>query len=278
MLLSIQYTLLQHQLRNNFKFVYDMKKLIGYIGIFIILILVAGSCKIKEPIANTKSLSWYLDRDLRVIKTDPRIYLNNSYFSNSGGSLQWSGTVALPAATSIGTVSIDNATDPTSVKFYSGATQLNPDVPAAFRVDASNYVGFTLTFDPAWRDVPVDNTIYYYGAFPSQPPGTSAQSYQVIIPFNCTLIGYSLTTKSSAACSAETGTLSVRVNNTTDILLSNAITWGVGGAWNLNFFSSALLNTNISAGDEIEMKLLTPTWATDATEMLLSTTLYFKNR
>ena len=145
-------------------------------------------------------------------------------------------------------------------------------------VTAAHPVDFTLIFDPVSCTTPLDNTLYYYGVFNQGGLVTTANVKTVIIPFNCTLVGYSLVTKSTVACSAETGTLSVRINNTTDVQLSTAITWGVGGGYALNWFSSAVLNTNITAGDKIEMKLLTPTWATDATVIYLTTILYFKNR
>lgn len=143
---------------------------------------------------------------------------------------------------------------------------------------SANNIGFSMTFDPLMYTSPADNATYYYGGLNTAGLQTNTSSKAVLIPFNCTLIGYTLVTQSTAACSAETGTLSVRINST-DTELSNAITWGVGGAYYLNYFSSVVLNISITAGDKMQMKILTPTWpVTNASSIYMTTTLYFKNR
>jgi hypothetical protein len=157
---------------------------------------------------------------------------------------------------------------------YATAQDLFDGLATKAPTSADN-VGFSIIIETAGLATPLDATTYYTGclAYATGWATTATVNY-IYIPFNCTLIGYSIATRSTAACSAETGTLSVRVNNSTDILLSNTITWGVGGAYFINYFSNSNINGNITAGDRIALKLLTPTWATDATGILVSVVLY----
>lgn len=144
------------------------------------------------------------------------------------------------------------------------------------QIDAKN-AGFTITFDPGSYSTPTDNTTYYYGAFQSLGMTTGAALRQVVIPYNCTLVGWSVTERSTATPSGEASTLYVRINNTTDVSLTNALIFHAPNA-PISTYRGVGLTTNLTAGDKIEMKLLTATWATDATSIMLTTTLYFNYR
>ena len=145
-------------------------------------------------------------------------------------------------------------------------------------IDPKTSVTFTITCDPAAYPTPTDGITLYYGSMMAAGMSTGAATRQKTVPFNCTLVGYSLATRSTAAASNETSSVYVRVNNTTDVLLSNAVTFAVGGGSFVNYFSSGALNTNLTAGDKLECKFVGATWATDPSSIYLSTTLYFKSR
>lgn len=178
-----------------------------------------------------------------------------------------------------------NAQTKTSSLQVNGGTKLTGDRSAFLdfyrktRVDTLTTVTFTLRLDPSPITTVADATTYYWGSLQSAGTSTTtAATRQFVIPFNCTLVGFSLATRSTAVASNESHSLYVRVNNTTDITLSTAITFAVGGSNIVNYFSSSSLNTNINAGDKLEMKYVSATSATDPTSAYLSTILYFKSR
>lgn len=61
--------------------------------------------------------------------------------------------------------------------------------------------------------------------------------------------------------SSENSTLSIRLNNTTDTTVTSTLKWdaATGG------YSNTGLNIAVTAGDYIEIKLVTPAWATNPT-------------
>ena len=123
----------------------------------------------------------------------------------------------------------------------------------------------------------IGTTTYHYDKYPSSS-GTASGSGVVgatIIPYDCTLTGYALSIAVLGVLgTANTATVSVRVNNTTDITLTSSALFSAA----TNRYSSSALNTNLNAGDYIEIKVVpncTPTSATNVTE---SVTLFFKRR
>lgn len=120
-----------------------------------------------------------------------------------------------------------------------------------------------------------DNFTYYFDksfAGISTVAGVIGKTY---IPYDCTLIGYSLLTYIGGTLgSAEAQGYYVRVNNTTDITLTAAGT--ATAITNINTASN--LNTNLSAGDYIEIKGVCPDMTTGYTTTSRSLTLFFKKR
>lgn len=135
---------------------------------------------------------------------------------------------------------------------------------------------FTLAFDPVLLGTVVDTAIYYYGANGGAGLGTTAAQKQIKLLYNCTLIGWSIAVRNSITASAEASSLYIRVNNATDLLLSNAITF-INGAAAVTF-SATGLSTDYTANDLIELKLACRTWVTNPTNMGVSTILYFRLR
>lgn len=70
--------------------------------------------------------------------------------------------------------------------------------------------------------------------------------------------------------STEASTLSVRVNNTTDYLISNAVIHDAAQT----VFNNTAMSAPVSEGDYIEIKWVAPTWATNPTNVRPSATIY----
>ena len=123
----------------------------------------------------------------------------------------------------------------------------------------------------------VGTSTFFYDAYPSSSgvSGTSGTVGKTYIPFNCTLVGYSIFTGVLGTLgSANTATAYVRINNTTDVLLNANTQYSAA----TQSYSSAVLSTTIAAGDYIEIKRVpncTPTSATNVTEKI---TLFFARR
>lgn len=69
--------------------------------------------------------------------------------------------------------------------------------------------------------------------------------------------------------STETGTVNFRLNNTTNTLISNAVTWAAVA----QTFSNTALSIAVSAGDTFELQLVNPTWATNPTNVVYRATV-----
>lgn len=132
---------------------------------------------------------------------------------------------------------------------------------------------FTVNFASASFAAPADVTTYYFG-FPYDVSmnNTTPAIRQKIIPFGSVLRGAGITVIATAGATTESMTVSARINNTTDVLLSSAVT----SDQTAQQFSVIGLSQTIYAGDKIEIKVLTPTWVTNPTNQRMSVDLYFK--
>lgn len=120
--------------------------------------------------------------------------------------------------------------------------------------------GYTL-FHSFTSFSPADATTYYWGQRPASAaavPGT----YRIYIPKAGTIKRVDFAFYQTAG-SAETSSVSLRLNNTTDTLLSNAV---VNNAQPTVF--SATVAIAVVAGDYVEFKWVTPTWATNPTSVV----------
>lgn len=138
---------------------------------------------------------------------------------------------------------------------------------------ANTTTGFYFGMEFACQtSTPLDATTYYFG-FPydvSMVNTTSARR-QKIIPFARTLRAAAITISATAGATTEASTFSARINDTTDVLLSSAITMDQS----LQTFAVTGLSQAIAANDKIEIKVLTPTWTTNPTTVRASVTLFF---
>lgn len=106
---------------------------------------------------------------------------------------------------------------------------------------------------------PADASTYYFGNFPQDGLTGTAASYPWYMPRAGIITGITVRMVITGAGSAETSTLSIRLNNTTDTAVTAAI------ALNANFLQTYPLSISVANLDFIEMKWATPTWSTNPT-------------
>jgi hypothetical protein len=165
----------------------------------------------------------------------------------------------------------------------------NAKVAGTFSLGGANLTGSSTGTVAVMNDIPFmlhcmhnsnspgDASTLYFGVPVIGLPSTTATRYTMVIPNNCTITGYDLVgVVNGTPGSAETSTLSVRVDNTTDILLSSAITYSTASGY--QEFTASNLNTNINAGSVINIKWQTPTWVTNPTSVSNGIVLRFKLR
>lgn len=120
----------------------------------------------------------------------------------------------------------------------------------------TNYAGYTINVQ-ALTSSPADNGTVYFGMLPKAPI-TTANVSKVYIRQAGTINGAEIYCYSGTAGTAESWSLYVRVNNTTDHLIAT-----VSAATSERVFSNTGLNISVNAGDYIEIKSVQPTWATN---------------
>lgn len=123
---------------------------------------------------------------------------------------------------------------------------------------------------------PADGTTYYFGGF-TDVASSNALTNIVYVPYNCTLVGWTFNGRvQTTPSSAETSTLNIRIDNTTDVLLSSSITFSLASGF--NNYNATGLSQNINAGSYINAKLVSPSWATNPTNVGYGLTLWFVRR
>lgn len=133
-----------------------------------------------------------------------------------------------------------------------------------------NSKGFTIIISGSQNTI-ADATNYYSGATQNNSGGT-ADINRIYIPVNCTLTAaYGFFLNAGTLGSGESGTFYIRKNNTTDVTVSSAVTTSATH----NTFNGTGLSGSYSAGDYLEGKWLTPTYATNPSNCRWVVTLFF---
>lgn len=113
---------------------------------------------------------------------------------------------------------------------------------------------------------PAQNATYYFGGIPSRVPATSITREQQVCPVSGNIIAVYLQATWGNSPTGNNHTFNVRINNATDLLLTNS--QPISGA------SPLLLNVTglsqaVTAGDLLAIKWQTPaTWATPVTNII----------
>ena len=119
---------------------------------------------------------------------------------------------------------------------------------------------------------PTDATTYYFGNIPITP-NALPQLFNINIPRTGTIKkAYASIYVISGLATSETSTMSIRLNDTSDITISSAIKCDA----TYQTFSNTNLSTAVSAGDQISIKWVTPTWATNPGAVYISATIWIE--
>lgn len=104
---------------------------------------------------------------------------------------------------------------------------------------------------------PADGQTIYFGQLPKAPV-TTANVSKVYIRKAGTIKVANIYCYSGTAGTAESWSLYIRKNNTTDTLIAT-----VSAATNERVFQNSALSIAVAEGDYIEIKAVNPTWATN---------------
>lgn len=122
---------------------------------------------------------------------------------------------------------------------------------------------------------PADGATYYF-ADAAAALNSNPILYLHRFAYNCKLIGASIFIyNSSINATNETSTINFRLNNTTDVLLSNSIIFGGTVPTSKSYYITGL-NQNINANDTGNIKWTTPTWVTNPTGAFFAINLYLQ--
>jgi hypothetical protein len=132
---------------------------------------------------------------------------------------------------------------------------------------ATGGLGYTIQVDGVLA-LPGDATTYYFGCMTASTTGGNARCYIPKVATVKAVYGTFVNTGGSA----ETSTLSFRLNNATDTTITAAATNGS----TVTTFSNSGLSISVTAGDYFEIKWVTPTWATNPPSLQLSAIVYLE--
>ena len=121
------------------------------------------------------------------------------------------------------------------------------------------------------------STTYYFGMYISNNSGYSQGVGRVEVPYDCTLTNATAivyVNGVSASNPALTATISCRIDNTTDVVVTSAATFTSVGA----HYNTTALTQTIASGSYIETKLATPAWTVNPTSTAISVIYTFARR
>lgn len=129
---------------------------------------------------------------------------------------------------------------------------------------------YSLQFGNGSSRDPADATTYYTGMVQALNAMSSTTVLRTYCPRAGTITGAYLYFLFTAG-SAETSNLYIRVNNTTDYLISSSVV--LNSATAQFIVTNSSINIPVSAGDYISLKWVTPTWVTNPTTVSISATI-----
>ena len=190
------------------------------------------------------------------------------------GSVLVSGGVGVaPAYSATPTLTSFTSTAATGTQPYAcTSTTLNTNLNAD-KVDGIDGFGYTLQgFQGAFN--PADATTYHFGSMPTLSTGVTTSALQrLYIPKAGTIKSCYLVFIASVLGSAETSTVNIRLNDTTNTVVSSSVTNNA----NPTVFSNTALSIAVVAGDYIELQWVTPTWVTtNPTTVRISAVVYIE--
>lgn len=138
------------------------------------------------------------------------------------------------------------------------------------------YSGVGFSFRQQLTSVnPSQLSTYYTTVVSSSSLFSSPTLNKYNIPFNCTLIGCTITTYAlGSGGSNELSTVYFRINNTTDVLLSNNVSFS-GTAPLMQSVINSSLSQSLNVNDEVQIKWETPNWMSIPTSCGIFVDLHF---
>lgn len=127
---------------------------------------------------------------------------------------------------------------------------------------------YTLTGQNTISSNPADSLTYYFGT-PFIVLTDTSTRFKIKVPRSGVIKSAFLGFLNNASGSGETSSFYLRLNNTTDYLISSSI---VNNNYYLEFQNTSL-NIPVTAGDYFNFKWVTPTWATNPTGVNISATV-----
>lgn len=136
---------------------------------------------------------------------------------------------------------------------------------------ASTPIGYTLQASSSNQN-PGDASNIYFGPNAASAGGT-ANVNRLYIPKAGTIkAAYIIFHNSSTLATTETSSIYVRLNNTTDTLISS----GIDNSGAFQALNNTSLSISVVAGDYIEFKWITPTWVINPLAVRISGTIYIE--
>jgi len=198
-----------------------------------------------------------------------------------GSAVAPSATLDVTGTMSVsGTSTLTGAAKQTNTLNYEGNTTWNTNQTNTLTTGNTGTVAvlsdavFSQDFICMYSVNPTDATTYYFSNMLHPTWLTSTSGNQVLIPYNSTMIGYSINyIVNGTLGSSETATLQIiSSGSSTDLNTSLSYTSAS------NTYTASGLNISINAGSMISAKLITPTWGTDPTNLRMGITFWFVRR
>mgnify|MGYP006921377872 FL=1 len=131
-------------------------------------------------------------------------------------------------------------------------------------------LGYALQLATATQD-PADSTTYYGGAYPSFAVGTTAARFNLAVPKAGSITMATAGVKVEGTLgSNESITIAVRKNNSTDVTITSAAKANA----RVQTYSNTSMSLAVSAGDALELKITTPAWVTNPTQVAWQAAVY----
>ena len=146
-------------------------------------------------------------------------------------------------------------------------TKNGVEVATVNDVKSSILINHSATFNPA------DSTTYYHGSIIATAPTTATNSRRIYLGQDVTIIGATFTSLVSGVNgTSEDVTVYIRVNGTTDTLVGT-IKMNSGTQ---QVVINSSLNLALTSTDYFEIKLITPTWVTNPTNVAVAAIVNFR--
>lgn len=121
---------------------------------------------------------------------------------------------------------------------------------------------------------PADATSYYFSEYTDAVPQTSQGIYKFQFNENLTVTRVLITVKHNTNPTNESVSFYLRASSTTDQTITTSMDMSTVGPFNTKVFVYSGLSLSVTSGTDYEIKMLTPTWATNPTSTTIRVKIY----